>query len=95
MMNGYIICLWISLDEKHVGMKQEESWQKHYDEIMLFIEQNHRCPSRHRLEDHRMLNWIKYNKKQIVKGLLPADRLERFNKLLETARKYHRLNQYA
>jgi hypothetical protein len=30
-----------------------------------------------------MLNWIKYNKKQIVKGLLPADRLERFNKLLE------------
>ena len=69
MMNGYIICLWISLDEKHVGMKQEESWQKHYDEIMLFMEQNHRCPSRHRLE--------------------------RFNKLLETARKYHRLNQYA
>ena len=65
-------------------MKQEESWQKHYDEIMLFMEQNHRCPSRHR-----------YNKKQIVKGLLPADRLERFNKLLETARKYHRLNQYA
>ena len=53
-------------------MKQEESWQKHYDEIMLFMEQNHRCPSRHRLEDHRMLNWIKYNKKQIVKGLLPA-----------------------
>ena len=52
-------------------MKQEESWQKHYDEIMLFLEQNHRCPSRHRLEDHRMLNWIKYNKKQIVKGLLP------------------------
>lgn len=76
-------------------MKQEESWQKHYDEIMLFMEQNHRCPSRHRLEDHRMLNWIKYNKKQIVKGLLPADRLGRFNKLLETARKYHRLNQYA
>ena len=37
-------------------MKQEESWQKHYDEIMLFMEQNHRCPSRHRLEDHRMLN---------------------------------------
>ena len=42
-----------------------------------------------------MLNWIKYNKKQIVKGLFPADRLERFNKLLETARKYHRLNKDA
>ena len=77
-----------------VLMKQEESWQRHYDEIMQFMEQNHRCPSRHRLEDHRMLNWIKYNKKQIVKGLFPDDRMERFNKLLDTAKKYHRLNQY-
>ena len=75
-------------------MKQEESWQRHYDEIMQFMEQNHRCPSRHRLEDHRMLNRIKYNKKQIVKGLFPDERVERFNKLLDTAKKYRRLNQY-
>ena len=41
-----------------------------------------------------MLNWIKYNKKQIVKGLFPDERVERFNKLLDTAKKYRRLNQY-
>ena len=75
-------------------MKQEDSWQRHYDEIMQFMEQNHRYPSRHRLENHRMLNWIKYNKKQIAKGLFPTDRLERFNKLLDTAKQYHRQNQY-
>lgn len=75
-------------------MKQNESWQLHYNAIMQYMEQHHRCPSKHRLEDHRMLNWIKYNKKQIVKGLLPADRLDRFNLLLETAKKYRRLNQY-
>lgn len=76
-------------------MKQDETWQRHYDEIMDFMTTHHRCPSRHRLEDHRMLNWIKYNRKQASKGLLPADRSERFNTLLETARQYHRLNQYA
>ena len=75
-------------------MKQNESWQMHYDEIMLYMEQYHRCPSKHRLEDHRMLNWIKYNKKLIAKDEFPAERLQRFNLLLETAKKYRRLNQY-
>lgn len=80
--------------EKVGIMKHEERWQRHYDEVMLFMEQNHRCPSRHRMEDRKMLNWLKYNRKQISKGLFPENRVERFNKLLETARKYHRLNQY-
>lgn len=75
-------------------MKQNESWLLHYNAIMQYMEHHHRCPSKHRLEDHRMLNWIKYNKKQIVKGLLPKERLDRFNLLLETAKKYRRLNQY-
>lgn len=75
-------------------MKQDESWQMHYDVILQYMEKYHRCPSKHRLEDHRMLNWIKYNKKLIAKGEFPADRLERFNLLLEAAKKYRRLNQY-
>ena len=75
-------------------MKQEETWQKHYNEVMEFMEKNHRCPSKHRLEDHRMLNWIKYNKKQIAKGLFPEDRIERFKILLDTANKYRHINQY-
>lgn len=48
-------------------MKQEESWQKHYDEIMLFMEQNHRCPSRHRLEDHRMLTGLNTTRSRSLK----------------------------
>ena len=41
-----------------------------------------------------MLNWFKSNKKQIAKGDYPPDRLEKFNRLLEIADKYRRLNQY-
>ena len=29
-----------------------------YEEVMAFIESNHRNPSRHRIEEHDMLNWI-------------------------------------
>lgn len=39
-------------------MKQDEKWQAKYDEVVDFIEVNHRNPSKHRLEEHDMLNWV-------------------------------------
>lgn len=41
-----------------------------------------------------MRNWIKYNKKQYHKGLLPADRVKKFDALLKKAAQYRRINQY-
>ena len=75
-------------------MKQEESWQQHYRQIMQFMYDTHRRPSRHRVEEHRMLNWIKYNKKQATKGLLSEKREKLFSVLLDTAETYRRQNQY-
>lgn len=75
-------------------MSQEEHWQRHYKQIMEFMEQTHRRPSRHRVEEHRMLNWLKYNKKLIAKGQLSAERVKLFNELMDIAEQYRRLNQY-
>jgi len=75
-------------------MTQEEKWQIQYDQMMTFMKENHRRPSKHRLEEHDMLNWFKATKKRIAKGELPADRLEKFNALLEVAKEYRRKNQY-
>lgn len=75
-------------------MTQEERWQVQYEQMMAFMEENHRRPSKHRLEEHDMLNWFKSNKKMLNKGVFPEERLERFRKLLELAEKYRRLNQY-
>ena len=58
------------------------------------MNENHRRPSKHRLEEHDMLNWYKATKKRIAKGELSKDRLEKFNTLQEVAEKYRRLNQY-
>ena len=62
--------------------------------MMSFMETNHRRPSKHRLEEHDMLNWFKATKKRVAKGELSDERLKRFNILLEVADKYRRLNQY-
>jgi len=75
-------------------MTQDERWQMQYEQMMSFIEENHRRPSKHRIEEHDLLNWFKHTKKMIAKGDYPTYRLEKFAKLLEVADKYRRKNQY-
>ena len=75
-------------------MTQDEKWQLKYEQMMAFMRDNHRRPSKHRLEEHDMLKWFKATKKRIAKGELSEERLEKFNTLQEVAKKYRRLNQY-
>ena len=65
-----------------------------YKEVVDFIEANHRNPSKHRIEEHDMLNWVKANRKRMNAGLLKAERVEPFQQLLGLIEKYKRLNQY-
>ena len=75
-------------------MTQEERWLVRYQEVMDFMEKNHRNPSRHRLEEHDMLNWVKQQRKLKNKGELKAERAEMLEKLMELAERYRRKNQY-
>jgi hypothetical protein len=61
---------------------------------MEFMESNHRNPSRHRIEEHDMLNWLKATRKKLNARVLKEDRVELFQKLLELEEKYKRVNQY-
>ena len=64
-------------------MTQEERCQIRYDEVVEFIETNHRNPSKHRIEEHDMLNWVKANRKALNAGKLKAERVEAFKRLME------------
>ena len=75
-------------------MTQEERWQKRYEEVKNFIETNKRNPSKHRMEEHDMLNWVKANRKRMNAGELKLERVEKFRKLMEMTEKYRRKNQY-
>lgn len=75
-------------------MTQDERWQAQYDQMMTFMNENHRRPSKHRLEEHDMLNWYKHVKKAIAKGNYPPHRIEKFALLQQVANKYRRKNQY-
>ncbi len=75
-------------------MTQEEKWQLRYQEVVSFIEREHRNPSKHRLEEHDMLNWLKANRKVLNAGKMKSDRVERFKELLAMMEQYKRVNQY-
>ena len=75
-------------------MTQDERWMTKYNEVVEFIESNHRNPSRHRIEEHDMLNWLKANRKVLNAGKMKAERVEKFRKLLELTEQYKRKNQY-
>lgn len=75
-------------------MTQEERWNNKYKEVVDFIESNHRNPSKHRIEEHDMLNWLKANRKALNAGKLKVDRVEKFKILLSLMEEYKRKNQY-
>ena len=58
-------------------MTQDERWKIRYEEVMAFIESNHRNPSKHRIEEHDMLNWVKANRKRLNAGELYVQRIAR------------------
>ena len=65
-----------------------------YQEVKSFIEVNNRNPSRHRIEEHDMLNWLKANRKHLNASSLKPERLELFKELLGLIEEYKRKNQY-
>ena len=60
---------------------------------MDFLEENHRNPSKHRIEEHDFLNWLKANRKALNAGKMKPERVEKFIKLLEVKEQYRRKNQ--
>ena len=76
-------------------MTQDERWNLRYQEVMDFIETNHRNPSKHRIEEHNMLNWVKQQRKFHNAGRLKADRVEAFKRLMALIEENKRVNQYS
>lgn len=76
-------------------MTQDERWLAKYNEVKTFIETKHRNPSKHRIEEHDMLNWLKHNRQVLNSGEMKQERVELFERLLSLCEEYRRVNQWA
>ena len=75
-------------------MDQETRWMTKLHEIKSFIETNKRNPSKHRIEEHLMLNFVKHNRKLLNAGNLKEERKALFLELLDLIEQNKRKNQY-
>ena len=75
-------------------MDQDTRWITRYNEIKEFIETKKRNPSKHRIEEHDMLNWLKANRKAMNAGKMKPERVEMMGKLLDLCGEYRSVNQY-
>ena len=75
-------------------MTQDERWATKYNEVVTFIETNHRNPSKYRIEEHDYLNWLKANRKALNAGKMKPERMETFKELLALMEQYKHINQY-
>ena len=75
-------------------MTQDERWNKRYQDVMDFMEKNHRNPSKYVDAERGLRNWVKQQKKLMNAGALEGQRLKMFNELLALGEKYKRVNQY-
>ena len=75
-------------------MTQDERWLARFYKVRTFIETNKRNPSKHRIEEHDMLNWLKANRKALNAGRMKEERVSLFKKLQALSEQYKRKNQY-
>ena len=75
-------------------MTQDELWLAKWQEVIDFMETYHRNPSKHRIEEHLMLNWVKHNRKLMNAGEMKEERVKLFRELLNIGEGYRRKNQY-
>ena len=75
-------------------MTQDERWTIRYNDVKVFVEREHRNPSRHRIEEHDMLNRIKANRKLLNAVKLKEPRLSKFTELLNLIEQNKHINQY-
>lgn len=75
-------------------MTQDERWMAKYNEVVEFINSNHRTPSRYRIEEHDMLNRLKATRKKLNADDLKPERVEAFNKLLALMEENKHVNQW-
>ena len=75
-------------------MTQEEKWRKNYRDVVEYMDKYHRNPSKHRIEDHLMLNWMKQQRKLMNRGELKPERVTAFKRLLAKGEGLKRVNQW-
>lgn len=75
-------------------MTQDERWIVKYNEVVSFIEANHRNPSKYVGAERELVNWTKQQRKLMNAVELKEPRLGMFKELMKMSEIFKRKNQW-
>lgn len=76
-------------------MDQETRWLTRYDEVVAFIEREHRNPSRYDAEERGLyVNWLRHNRTMYNSGEMKEERREMFKELMALMETNRHKNQW-
>lgn len=76
-------------------MTQDERWLQMWQQYMDFMDEHKRRPSKYYLEEHKLYNWSKHNRKLINQNKFPQSRIDRYIELKTKEKKFQRINQHS
>lgn len=56
--------------------KREANWQESYKELLAYVEEHGQLPNKKKANKRALLNWWKYNKKQMKAGKLDDEHMQ-------------------
>lgn len=62
----------------------ETKWLAKYLQLKEYVEQHHQLPDKKKVENRRLLNWWKYNKKLAKHGKLSEEKLRMLQDLSDS-----------
>ena len=62
----------------------ETKWLAKYLQLKEYVEQHHQLPDKKKVENRRLLNWWKYNKKLAKQGKLSEEKLRMLQELSDS-----------
>lgn len=61
--------------------KNEEQWLENYEALKTYVKEHHQLPAKSNLEQRKLLNWWKYNRKMINAGKIIPERVKLLSEL--------------
>lgn len=63
--------------------KNEANWWQNYQALKAFVAEHQHLPNKKKIENRGLLNWWKYNKRQVKLNKLPIEKVNLLHELSE------------
>lgn len=76
--------------KRHKPIGQDDLWNAKWQAYMNYMAKYHARPSKYKAEDMVLFDWFKHSKRLLQRGVMKSGRVERFQQLLDEAKRVQR-----